>query len=443
MLLHNAIGIDPDSMACVASLVTREGSKPLTKRFLLTAKGRNNLAQFIATVPGCLVGIEGRRGQSSPLESFFHASGIPFYCIPALKIGNYRKAMVGVNKNNENDARAVAEFLLDVEAKGQLEAYREEETVDQELRILARQRLDMSMQITQHVNQLWKFLKLKANDLYLALKGNDDNETTKTKLNSTRILLLISTVPELSSWVNLSEQDILEHSGGKKVRGWENLIQIIRSSSRYIDPVSFGAQLILRHTAETLIRLQEQESELDHQLKVEVKKRPLATALVDRYKGMGIFTAALMLEEIITIRRFANDDKLASYAGLTKRDHSTGTNTHQVQPGSCNTRLKSAFINLAKGYLLNNKGTHLEKYHQYLLKRGMSRMEALKRIARALAREVYRFLKLTEKQVEIKKGETVALDSASGFSPRTTSNTSPPLDSLTPKESGYKQGGFT
>ena len=70
-------------------------------------------------------------------------------------------------------------------------------------------------------------------------------------------------------------------------------------------------------------------------------------------------------------------------------------------------------------------------------------MEALKRIARALAREVYRFLKLTEKQVEIKKGETVALDSASGFSPRTTSNTSPPLDSLTPKESGYKQGGFT
>ena len=107
----------------------------------------------------------------------------------------------------------------------------------------------------------------------------------------------------------------------------------------------------------------------------------------DHYKGMGNFTAALICGEIGTIRRFRDDDHLASYAGLTKRDYSTGKNLNQQQPASCNKRLKTAFIGFAKAYLLNNKGSHLQKYHQHLLKRGLSRMEALKRISRALARD--------------------------------------------------------
>lgn len=217
--LHDAIGIDPDSCACVATLVRRDGSKPFTKKFLLTSKGRNELASFIASVPNCLVGIEGRRGQSSPLEDFFNKKEIVFYSVPALKIENYRKAMVGVNKNNANDARAVAEFLLDLETKNQLELYSEPEEVDTELRLLTRQRYSLGKTLSSYSNKLWKTLKVCANDLYLALKGEDDNETSKIRLASRRFLKLLLAQPEISTWKDLSKEEILELSGGKKIRG--------------------------------------------------------------------------------------------------------------------------------------------------------------------------------------------------------------------------------
>jgi len=96
--------------------------------------------------------------------------------------------------------------------------------------------------------------------------------------------------------------------------------------------------------------------------------------------------------------------------GLTKRSYSTGTNLNQRGSSSCNKRLKTAFITFAKGYLSCNKDGHLGKYHQHLLKRGMSRMEALMRVARGLARDLYRQLRVLSAGAvdEEKIGKSVA-----------------------------------
>ena len=40
-------------------------------------------------MPDVLVGIEGRRGQSSPLELFLEEKGIAYHTIPALNVSSY------------------------------------------------------------------------------------------------------------------------------------------------------------------------------------------------------------------------------------------------------------------------------------------------------------------------------------------------------------------
>ena len=51
-------------------------------------------------------------------------------------------------------------------------------------------------------------------------------------------------------------------------------------------------------------------------------------------------TASSLVAEIIDIRRFIKDDNLASYAGLTKKEYSTGKNEAMRYNSNFNRRLK-------------------------------------------------------------------------------------------------------
>jgi len=71
----DAIGIDPDSRNSVAVLVKRDEPKFLCKTFPLTSAGRKKLLLFIQSYLGCLLAIEGKRGQNVPLEKTFEDAG--------------------------------------------------------------------------------------------------------------------------------------------------------------------------------------------------------------------------------------------------------------------------------------------------------------------------------------------------------------------------------
>jgi len=188
-MTHNVIGIDPDSLGCVAALANRSGDKPRTRSFSFRHNGLEKMTQFIRSVPDCLVGIEGRRGQSSPLEEHLREAGIVFYSVPAAKNDGYRNALVSSNKNNEYDALAVARFLLDAEE------------LDFELRMVSRARPRLVQEITEHANMLWKHLKHTANDLYRALLGKGDDETSKPNITNNRAGIRVSSGVSLISVV--------------------------------------------------------------------------------------------------------------------------------------------------------------------------------------------------------------------------------------------------
>jgi hypothetical protein len=99
-----------------------------------------------------------------------------------------------------------------------------------------------------------------------------------------------------------------------------------------------------------------------------------------------------MIAEIIDIRRFPREDSLACYSGLGMKEHSTGDSARMVPMQLFNHRLKDAFMTAARNFVQYNPDSHLAGYHRNLVKRGMSSMEATKRVARALVRVIYRTL---------------------------------------------------
>jgi hypothetical protein len=97
-----------------------------------------------------------------------------------------------------------------------------------------------------------------------------------------------------------------------------------------------------------------------------------------------------------------------------------------------NHRLKDVFMTAARNFVLYNPDSHLAGYHRNLVKRGMSSLEATRRVARALVRVIYRTLSVvvaqdthTSASTQKKEGEG---DMASGLTrsdPSHISNISP------------------
>jgi len=117
-----------------------------------------------------------------------------------------------------------------------------------------------------------------------------------------------------------------------------------------------------------------------------------AVQKVSEHNGIGVLTSATLIAEIIDIRRFAKNDNLASYAGLARREYKTGDSDREIANHFFNPRLKHAFMTAAKNFVIFNPDSHLSGYYNNLIKGGMKRTDARKRVARALVRVFFRDL---------------------------------------------------
>ena len=97
-----------------------------------------------------------------------------------------------------------------------------------------------------------------------------------------------------------------------------------------------------------------------------------------------------MVAEIIDIRRFASDDKLASYSGLGKVENKTAEGQKMKKAGKYNRRLRDLFMTAAMNVVQFDPTSHVAGYHRALRKQGMDATEATRRVARSLVRVIYR-----------------------------------------------------
>ena len=329
--LRDAIGIDPDSTGFVCALVRVASARAETKGFMATQADLGKFGKWVKALGDISVAIEGSNGLSKPLEKALREAGVVFYSFKPADTDKFRKAVLGQNKDNEKDAEAVARYAMALEAQGKLERYRRVWFADVELQLLTRRYERKSCAKTAEVNGLWKLIRHASPDLYLALGGrHPEVELSENMLQNVGILSLLGEQPNLGEWKNLSEQELLAAMGGTR-SGRRELIRELRKVAGTFPAISPAVAFMIRDSARNILRLKREEADICKMLEQITKNSPEVQTLKQK-RGIGMVTAASIVAEIVNIRRFVREDNLAGYAGLGRRERSTGDSTREVLP---------------------------------------------------------------------------------------------------------------
>lgn len=288
---------------------------------------------------------------------------------------------------------------------------------DEPLRLLTRSYERKSKELTVELNRLWKVLRVASPDLYLALGGfNPEVEISENVLQNQGILSLLKQKPDLFEWKSLSTEGFSAAMGGGHYRGREKLIESLQKLSAVFAPTPDAVSLMIKNSAQTIRQIKQQMSGVQKMIAKITADNPTVKALEEK-RGISVITAATMVAEIIDIRRFVNDDRLASYVGLARIEYSTGDRSKMIPSQQFNHRLKDIFMTAARNFVRYNPDSHLAGYFRNLVKSGMKVNEAYKRVARALVRMIFRKLRflVAEGSGEDKRSES---DMASGLESR-------------------------
>ena len=392
MTPRNAIGIDPDSKGLQCALIKPGAPQPQQKAFLATEKGMKSFIRWVKIQSDVIVAIEGSNGLSLPIEKALRASGMVFYSFKPSDVDKFRKAVLGQNKNNKLDAESTARYALALESQGLLDNWKRVWQADEQLQGLTRSYAQKVKESTREKNRLWKLLRAASVDLYLAFGGaHPEAKISENAMQNESILRLLAEKSDIHEWKSFSESDFAAVMGGRDYAGRERTIKEIRNVSRSFQPVPPAICLMIKNAAAQIIMLGQQQKEIK-KLIAKLAKDDAAIQKLTQYKGIGILTAAALEAEIIDIRRFASNDKLASYSGLARREYKSGDNEREGTNHFFNPRLKNAFMTAAMNFVIFNPDSHLTGYYNNLIKRGMKKTDARKRVARALVRVFYKAL---------------------------------------------------
>jgi len=412
--MRKAIGIDPDSKGYICCLVDAGEKQTARKGYVTTVKDLESLLRWVQREGEVIVAVEGSNGYSRPVEQAFQKEQVVFYSLRPSDVSKFRKVVLGRNKNNEKDAESVARYALALQSQGKLEKFRRVWFPDESLRLLTRGYERKSKELTAEINRMWKVLRIASPDLYLALAGtNPEVEITEKVLQQQGILKLLEQKPDLYEWGNLSMEAFRTAMGGRNYRGREKLIAELQKLASTFSPTPAALSLMIKNAAQTILQIKRQLNEIKKMMG-EITAENTAVKALEQMKGISVITSSTLMAEIIDIRRFANDDHLASYAGLGRSEYSSGDRSRMIPNPQFNHRLKDVFITAAKNFVNNNPDSHLSGYFRNLVKkRGMKANEAYKREARALVRVIFRTLRsvLEDCPEEQKRSES---DMASG-----------------------------
>ena len=385
------IGIDPDSCGFQCVLLGKELLEKTARYFQATPKGLREFHRWWADQGEPGIALEGKNGQNRHLERFLRCHSLQFYSFSAQQVARAKELFVGQHKTNRTDAQAVAHLAFSLSQEGSLEKYRSLWVPQDSLRDLTRFYQHLTKNLAEESNRLWKEIHKSSLPLYLLLSGKSPNSPYQTSTLTKGIIRLLAQLPEIWRWQEYSDEQLREVMGRKSTYR-SNFIELIKQASAETeqnDPISL---MVLQHTAQQVLLYMRQKTEAIQTLKGESASQPSIQRLM-RIKGCGTISASGLVAEIIDIRRFPSNNHLASYSGLGRTIHATGSTWRDHAPRQFNRRLKNSFMTVAKSYLRYNPDSHLCGYFRNLIKQGMKLTEARKRVARALVRLIYRELK--------------------------------------------------
>ncbi|MDA3948494.1 MAG: IS110 family transposase [Spirochaeta sp.] len=396
MKQNTFVGVDPASGDFECAFI-RNGERETSHRtFTIKVTELDQMIEWIRDEKIDVVAIEGSGGYTRPLERALRTAEIPFYSIDPYRITRYRQAVLGQHKNNQKDAVAVAYFAREQAAQGNLEIHRRTWFPDETLRPLVRLYEQKQKEATREINRLWQRIQNVSGDMFLTLRGLSGGTRKSRCVSQQWLLKLFAWYPDLTTWQSFTREGIAEVIDEHRTNIIDK-IMVLKDVAADVQPYSTVAQVELKVSASTALALKQAVRLLYHQIEAEVERNAFTSRLME-YGGIGAITAAQIVSEIADISRFPNDDHLASYAGLGRREHKTGIGTTERSTFMFNHRLKNTFFTAARNYTLYNPDSHLTGYYRSLKARGMKQTELYKRVARALVRRFYRDLKAVAAQ---------------------------------------------
>ena len=123
-----------------------------------------------------------------------------------------------------------------------------------------------------------------------------------------------------------------------------------------------------------------------------VAKRSQIASLLSSLQGFGPVSTTELAGEIGTIERFATENSLAVYLGMSPLDKSSGKRKGSKPPKHVNSRAKAAMM-----VAVDRHRTQVPQSQRYYLKKraeGKGHNQAIRALGRHLCRAIFRMLKL-------------------------------------------------
>lgn len=136
-----------------------------------------------------------------------------------------------------------------------------------------------------------------------------------------------------------------------------------------------------------------QIKEITKRMAVVAEQSPEVQTLAETIHGCGTLTAAAILAEVVTIKRFQTKDKFAMYAGVAPTEHSSGSRNRLHTNPFGNRQLNRALHTIALSQIACKGDKRGKDYYQKKLKEGKTKLWALRCLKRQIANLVFQTLK--------------------------------------------------
>lgn len=374
---HRILALDPEGKTAWSSLVPN------------THGGCDEVVAKIEAWRGegweVWIGMEGYGGYASPLDARVAVAGALLVPLQPTQVAAYRKmSQVQPDKNDEADARLLAQMLIWFSQRGEMEPRQPTEEYFQALRETSRafqeataSKVSLQLQFAEKVREYWPELILRKE----RLRGTD----------GAGFLALLAKYPTPEAVARAGRRrivDLLKKATGRDHSALAEELVEEALRLRGQAPVSQVTASLIQRLAENLKRLVENVESLEKLLEKLLTQHPFGRFLLDQ-SGIGPRTAGCFLGEAGDLGRYATDSKLARCAGNGPIGVQSGTAPVRHYDGHrYNHRLKRAILLMAR-----SRARWDERSKQYVEKRvnqGDNYWRAIKKLARFILRFLWK-----------------------------------------------------
>lgn len=394
-----AVGIDPAKMNHHAVAMVYPEIKLMSKRI---DNNYDSIIEFDKRIEKLarkkdlkiIYGLEDSGSYGKSLKELLLAKDRTILEVNPLKT-NRQKDFYGQDKSDPIDATCVASIVL--RSHEELPELKKSTSIYESIREAERFREILIKTKTQNVNRL---------HFYLTHVWMGPYKELFRDILSDQALEFFSAfpIPEMLKDIDLESLSRLLYLASRRRGG--NPKKAIRPKPYALKKAKLILGAIESVKDRQITPEKEMKAEIIRQLALNLKQLKLSIKAIDKklaklitqtgqkiesFKGIGTVIASVVLGEILNPDRFNTASEFAIYNGTAPRLDSTGGKIKHVANKRCNRRLKKTFYQIA---LTASRCDPISKsFYQACIKRGLSKKEALKRLARRISEIIFVMLK--------------------------------------------------